>query len=555
MSGSRWHVHQADPPAACRLAAELGVDPVTAQLLINRGFRHPPQASRFLSPTLHTLEDPSRVSGISRAAARLGEAIARRERIMIFGDSDVDGLTAGVILYDVLRELGAEVEAKQSNRLADGYGLPGALAREIPSSGAALLVLVDCGTNQADDLRLLQEAGVEVIVIDHHLPASGAAAEPSVLVNPHLTGGGGKELCSAGLAFKVAQALLGDAGRSHRVARLLDLAALGTLADCAPLIGDSRVMVAEGLPRITQSHRIGLARLCEDTQTSTPSAEQVLKRLTPRLNASGRLGDPAAVWHLLLSAEPDRIEEWLLQAGRAHATTKQLYRRMIAEAQEHVSRLHFRDEQVLVLSSRSWHPGLMGPLASQLVQRYGRPAIAVAVGAGQGIGSGRSVPRINLLALLQACGDLLVRFGGHAQACGLTIEPRHLASFREGINRQARGALEASGWVKTRTVDLELPLGEVTSRWVGEAGRFAPFGQGNPRPTVMVRGVRIARRSASTAVLSDGSAERTLRGRFDGIEPEERQDVVVRPSLMNGELTLRLDDARGGAEPSSPGLI
>ena len=546
---SVWHLLPSHTQQAIRLADELSVDPITGQLLINRGIQHSLQASRFLSPRLDAWEDPTRISGVAAAVTRLIKAIRQREPVLIFGDSDVDGLTASVILYEVLRELGADVEAKQSNRLADGYGLPGALVQEIPRSSARLLLLVDCGTNQHDDVRSLEDAGVETIIIDHHLPISGVWAKPHALVNPHVTEGNGRELCSAGLALKVAQGLLSEAGREQRLARYLDLAALGTLADCAPLIGDNRAIVVEGVPRIVQSHRVGLARLCEQTQTSSPNAEQILKRLTPRLNASGRLGDPAAIWHLLLSREPDRIEAWLMQAERAHATTKQLYRRMIAEAQEQVNRIHFRDERVLVLSSRSWHPGLMGPLASQLVQRCGRPAIAVAMGAGQGVGSGRSVPHVNLLELVRACERFLVRFGGHAQACGLTVEPRNMERFRAGINEHARRALGEQGLLKMRMVDLELPLMAVTQRWVSEAERFAPFGQGNARPTVLLRDVRIATQSSSLAMLSDGAVKMPLRGRFAEPALDGRYDVVVSPSLMNGELTLTLGDVRGGAEP------
>jgi len=259
------------------------------------------------------------------------------------------------------------------------------------------------------------------------------------------------------------------------------------------------------------------------------------------------------VWHLLRSDVDGSLEAWMAKAEAAHTTTKQLHRRMIAEAEAQVSRWHFRDQFVMVVSRQGWHQGLMGPLASQLTQRYGRPAIALALTDRQGTGSGRSIPLFNLLEALKSCQELLVQFGGHAQACGLTVDLKDLPSFRALVNQHAERSLGREGLVRTRTVDLELTLEDVTARWVEEVARFAPFGHGNPRPTMIIRRVRIESQSPRTAVLSDGTTRCPAKGRFPEIARGESSDVVVSPTLTtDGAVLLTVSDVKGSTEPWEP---
>ena len=568
-----WKVLPADPPRARALAAACGIQAPTAQVLLNRGVTSPAEVRRFLRPSLQALDDPARLPDMARGITRLRRAIARREPILIFGDSDVDGLTASVILFEALRSLGASVRATQSNRIAGGYGLPRALTEQICRSDTALLILVDCGTNQPEDIRRLAAHGIDTIIVDHHVPLDGWA-EPHALINPHRTDdpgrprpssfgtpvahpasgwvpGLGRELCSAGLAFKIVQALFGD-GAEERLEACLDLAALGTLADCSRLIGDNRVIVANGLARIVDSRRRGLQRLCEATRTSSPQPNAIAARLLPRLNASGRLGDASAAWRLLLGEDEAQVEEGLAATEAAHATTKQLYRQCIAEAEEQVGRIHFKDQFVMVVSRSGWHPGLMGPLASQLTQRYGRPAIAIAMAEASGTGSGRSIPLFNLLQALQGCQELLVRFGGHAQACGLTVDRKQLEPFRALVNQQARQTLGQEGWTRARTVDLELPLRDVQPDWVAELSQLAPFGYGNPRPTIVLRQVAIEPTSPRIARLSDGAVSVAAKGRFPELREGERYDVVATPTVAEGAVALTVSDVKGAAAPSEP---
>jgi single-stranded-DNA-specific exonuclease len=388
----------------------------------------------------------------------------------------------------------------------------------------------------------LSESGIDTIIVDHHIPLEGWA-DPHALVNPHRTQGPGRELCSAGLAFKLAHALLG----TRRIATLrsyLDLAALGTLSDCMPLVGDNRLIVAEGLVRIVESHRPGLRRVCEATQTTKADPGQIVKRLVPRFNASGRLGDPSAVRHLLQSDESDQTETWMEQAETAHATTKRLYRQMVAEAEEQVHRQHFGEQFVMVVSRAGWHQGLTGVLASQLAARYQRPAIAIALDAHRGIGSGRSIPRFNLLNALKACQALLVRFGGHAQACGLTVDGRQIEPFRRLINQHGRLVLGREGLVPTRMIDLELPLEAIQPQWVAQTQAFAPFGRGNERPTIVIRRVTIETTSPRVAALSDGKRGVEARGVWAGIRTDEAYDVVATPTLTEGDVRLMVSDVK-----------
>ncbi len=538
-----WKVQPADPRAAQRLSHAAGIDPITAQLLLNRGVGTAEEAARFLNPDLAGLTDPYELPDMGNAVSRLRRAIAEHEPILIFGDSDVDGISASALLYEVLRGLGALVRIHLSNRVADGYGVPEALVGSVCRSSIKVVILVDCGTNQLEVVRRLAARGIDTIIIDHHVPLE-RWAQPYALVNPHRPDASQmRELSSAGLAFKTAQALYEDPG-DDRLAGCLDLAALGTLADCSPLVREARILVAEGLPRIVRSRRWGLRRLCEATKTSNAEPEQILRRLVPRLNAGGRLGESSAVLGLLVSECQESADEWLTAAEAAHATTKGLHRQLIGEAHEQVNRLNFRDHYVLVVSRAGWHQGLMGPVASQLAERYGRPAIAISMDEQAGIGSGRSIPAFNLLEALRACEGLLVRFGGHAQACGLTVNRRCLEEFCARVNDHARLALGRAGLVRTRAVDVELPLSEVTPQWVSQTQRFAPFGRGNPRPTVIVRGLTIERQSPRAAVLSDGTRKVPGKGMFPADVSGGRYDVVASPSLVDGELALTVSDAK-----------
>lgn len=546
-----WQAHPRQDRDAAALAAALQLHPLTCQLLLNRGILSADDARRFLQPTLETLSDPATLPQLPGVIARLQQAMAAREPVVIFGDSDVDGLTAGVMLYEVLQAVGVPVEGRVSNRVTDGYGLPAALVEQLHPSRTGLLILVDCGTNQPQLIRQAQAQGIDVLVIDHHLPLEEIVTGIPIL-NPRLVGGAGQEFCSAGLVFKVAQSLLGP-GQKERLRAWTDLAALGTLADCSPLVGDNRIMVAEGLPQVLATTRPGLAALCQATKTTRAEPDHVLRQLVPRLNACGRMGEARAIWHLLRQAPEGDVAAWLQEAAEAHAATKALYKDTMAAAQAQVQRLHFRDQRVLVVARSGWHQGIMGPLAAQLAQQYGRPAIAIALDEERGVGSGRSSGGVNLLALLHACQESLMRFGGHAAACGLTVARKQLETFRRLINEQAQALPGPVASARGALADMELSLDQVETTWVQEASRLWPYGMGNPKPTVLLRQVQVTVHSPRLGILRQGEVACAARGNLENLGATTWYDAVVTPSVLTGQLQLAVGGVKGAAAPWEPG--
>lgn len=550
-SRSVWQLASADPVAAHRLAQACGVPTLIGQCLLNRGLSSPAAVERFFAPALESLEEPRKLAGLSSAAARIRRAIAARAPVMVFGDSDTDGLTAAAIVFECVASLGARAAVRIANRLAHGYGFPASLINEVARAKIGLLILVDCGTNQAEEIRDLAKRGIETIVLDHHVPTA-CLARPAVLVNPHHQGTVGQELCSAGLAFKLAQAMWGMS--DERLVSLLDLAALGTLADCAPLTGDNRILVTLGLRRVLSTSRPGLRLLCEACGVTTATADQVLQRLTPCLNAAGRLGDAQRVWRVLVERSASRAAHLVERLQKHHAASKTLHRNILAEAHEYAGRLHLKDHPVVVIGRRGWHPGFMGPVAAQLADRFERPAIAIAMDGQTAVGSGRSFGMVNLLEALRACEGVLLGYGGHAKACGLTLEPANLDRFREQINQHAHTAWPRPRLGRRLRIDVQAGLEEVTAEVASAVERFAPFGQENERPLMMFRQVRVEEDAARATWLTDGRTTRRIWGRRLALQHDEGYDLVGSPRLLNGEAAVSLCEARlsltGLSEPA-----
>lgn len=541
MRGSTWRILPADPLQAATLARRCGMDALIGQLLLNRGIRHAAEAQQFFAPRLASLNDPFQLPHMNTAVWRIRCAVDRKEPIVVFGDSDVDGVTAAAIVAEVITALGGLVTARLSDRLADGYGIPEHLIARLMRDQVKLLVAVDCGTNQPGIIRQLSEAGIETLILDHHVPIT-QPAKPLAFVNPKFHNTSGQELCSAGLAFKLAQALSQDA--PDRLRGVSDLAMLGTLADYAPLIGDNRVMIAAGLEQLLTGQRPGLKVLCESVQLNTPTPEQILRRLIPRLNAPGRLGKAHLLWRALVAPSSVRAKRYAELLGAAHAQTKTLHRQILLEAQEQASRIHLKDHYVMVVGRNGWHPGVMGPIAAQLVDTYARPAIAIAFEDDTGIGSGRSIAAFDLFQALRACEGVLMRYGGHPQACGLTLARTHLETFRDRINQHAHGFLQRQELSRTLTIDAEVEAGWLTQRVAQTIQQFAPFGSGNSRPLFVLRNLLVQRQDAKTAWMTDGASRLRLRSRAMDIVPGERYDVVGGLELVGEEPAFSVSDAR-----------
>jgi single-stranded-DNA-specific exonuclease len=502
----RWTIAPSQPLLAGQLAASLKLPPLLVQCLLNRGLSEPDVIGTFLEPRLKNLADPFLLPNMDKAVARLLAARERGEALVIFGDYDVDGVTSTALLLEVLRGLDWMVEAYLPHRMDEGYGLSrDGVENCLKKFPTTLLLAVDCGSTAVESIRWLREQGVDVIVLDHH-QVSSPPPEAVALVNPQLSTLNSQpstaftELCSVGLAFKLAHALV-KRGRETGILEaadfdlrpLLDLVALGTIADLVPLTGENRILVTAGLQRLSATQRPGLVALKEVAQSpETMGTFDVGFQLAPRLNASGRLETAEESLQLLL-AEDAAGAMRLAQNLDAHNRERQKIERGIAEEVIGAVRARFNPQRdfVIVEGQLLWHIGVVGIVASRVLQQFYRPTIIVGGEGGEHWrGSGRSIAGFDLAAALRECGDLLVRHGGHAMAAGLTIHPDQIEPFRTRLNELARRALKPEDLQPLLRLDAEAGLDEMTLESVATLDRLKPMGQGNPSVQFFARNLR-----------------------------------------------------------------
>lgn len=509
----RWSIAPAQPALVAELGKQLGVSPLLAQCLLNRGHSEPAAITRFLEPRLRSLADPFALPNMAAAVARLFTARERAEPLVIFGDYDVDGVTSTALLLEVLRALGWRVDFYLPNRMDEGYGLSQDgvenCLQKFP--GLKLLLAVDCGSTAVETIGWLNQRGVNVLVLDHH-QVSDPAPAALALVNPQLaakaTGGSPKagadftELCSAGLAFKLAHALVKH-GRDRQLAEfaafdvrpLLDLVALGTIADLVPLMGENRILVTAGLERLNTTRRPGLLALkaAAGIEGSIGTYE-VGFQLGPRLNAAGRLENAAEALQLLLAADL-RTAEPIARALDARNRERQQIERTITDEVIGALRTRFDPARdfVIVEGQLLWHIGVVGIVASRVLREFHRPTLILGGEAAEWRGSGRSIPGFDLAAALRECDDLLVRHGGHAMAAGITIVPDQVPALRERLNGLARRTLSPEQLQPVLKVDAAVALGDLTLERLTELDRLAPTGQGNPALLFCATGLRLHR--------------------------------------------------------------
>lgn len=498
----RWRIAPPDPSRAAALAAALGIEPITAQILLNRGLSDPAAARRFLEPSPDRLSDPEGIVDVPRAVDRLARALRDEEPVTIYGDYDADGVTATTILVRGLTALGGRTSWFVPSRFTDGYGLnAGPLAR-LRDEGRSLVVAVDCGVTAVEEVAQAGAAGQEIIVVDHHEPL--AALPPAVaVIDPKRPDApaGFREYSAAGLAFQLLRALRRRLGWTGEAGALLDLAALGTIADVVPLVDDNRMIARAGLQRMAEEPTVGAAalmRVCGIAGEVT--ARHVGFSLAPRLNAAGRLGDAGQAVRLLLTEDPAEADGIAATLDAENKARQQLCEQILTQAIDQVEQRGLHTSPAIVLAGEGWHAGVIGIVASQLVERYYRPVVLLAVEGGVGKGSARSIPAFHIVEGLSAGADLLTRFGGHAMAAGLTIDASRIEEFIRRFTAAAAGRLSADDLVPSVAVDGEVPLAAVTDALAHELRRLAPFGAGNPEPVLAVRGVQ----AVSTRVMGDG---------------------------------------------------
>ena len=500
---SRWSIAETQPLLADTLARELNLPPLLARCLVNRGHTDPAAASAFLEPRLKQLADPFLLPNMAAAVDRLYAARERAEPLVIFGDYDVDGVSSTALLVEVLRELGWRADFYLPSRFEEGYGLSrDGVENCLTKFNVPLLLAVDCGSTAVETIAWLRERGVDVIVLDHH-QVSTPAPDAVALVNPQLGGAGERsfrELCSAGLAFKLAHALvkrgrelgLPEAQRFD-IRSLLDLVALGTIADLVPLTGENRILVTAGLERLATTTRPGLMALKQVAQVADPvDAFAVSFQLAPRLNAAGRLENATAALDLLLAASVPEAEPLALALDTQNRERQNIERGL---ADQIIARLRQRFDPardfVIVEGELLWHIGVVGIVASRVLREFHRPTLILGGEGDEWRGSGRSIEGFDLAAALRECGDLLVRHGGHAMAAGVTVRSDRVDELRARLNQLAQRALTPDLLRPLLRLDAELRPGELTLAVLEEVNALAPFGQGNPGVQLVLRGLRL----------------------------------------------------------------
>lgn len=495
----RWEPLACDATAAVRLAAALGVPPVVARLLCQRGLDDPEAAARFLAPRLDHLHDPMGLADMGKAIDRILAAIARRERIAIHGDYDVDGITSTVILRRALEMHGADVVHFIPERLKDGYGLQPAAIDRLHADGVALIVSVDCGIRGADAAVRARELGVDLVITDHHEP--DAALPPALaVINPKRSDCRypDKSLAGVGVALKVVQALCGRTGHLAWLPGFVKVAAIGTLADVVPLVGENRVIAKLGLDLLSRGpNKVGLRALLEVSGLSgkTIDSYHISFLLAPRVNAAGRMSSPDIATRLLLASDEalgDEARALAQQLDEENVRRQEEEAAILAAAKKIVqSDPEVGARSVLVVAGENWHRGVIGIVASKLVDAFHRPAIVLSVEGDTAQGSCRSIPSFDILSALEHASDLLVRFGGHRQAAGLTIDAGRIRQFRQTVNAFAEERLGPEDLMPRLRIDDDLGFRAITGEVTAGVASLAPFGAGNPRPVFSARRVEI----------------------------------------------------------------
>lgn len=551
-----WNHLPCNDDESAALASALGVHPVVARLLWLRGLRDAEQAARFLNPSLDHLHDPFKLAGMDLAIPRLERAVAGRERIAIHGDYDVDGITSTVILRRALELLGGEVVHFIPERLRDGYGLQPAAIERLHAEGVKLIVSVDCGIRGTEAALRAKALGVDLIITDHHEP-DGTLPPALAVINPkrHDCTYPDKNLAGVGVALKVVQALCERAGKGKWLPAFVKIAAIGTLADVVPLVGENRVIARHGLAALSRGpHTVGLRALLEASGLlgKTIDSYQVAFMLAPRVNAAGRMSTPDIAMRLLLATDET-------MGDQARALAQQLNDENLRRQQEeaelvtHAKKAIETDpsvgaHNVLVVGGEGWHRGVIGIAASKLVDAYHKPAIVLSIDGDIAHGSCRSIPDFDMLEALERCADLFLKFGGHKQAAGLTMEAARVPEFRTRINAYADEVLEPDQLRPRLRIDGPLSLRAVTDELMQGLDSMGPFGLANPRPVFHATGVAIVDgpRTLKERHLKMTLAQEGRRVRAIAWRAAERADFLIRNrAAVNLAFSLERNEFQG----------
>lgn len=478
------------------IAVKTGLDRIIVKILFNRQIDTVESIQKFLHPTLTDLRDPFLLYGMDKAVERIMDALRENEKIMVYGDYDVDGITAASLLYLVLNKLGAQVTYYLPNRLIEGYGLSTDGIREAQDKGISLIISVDTGVTAVQEVEFARSLGIECILTDHHEP--GETLPKSVaLVNPKLKECNYEhgDLSGVGVAWKLAEALYRRLQQDRgELEEHLDLVALGTSADIVPLVGENRVLTKFGIRQIARTTKPGLKSLAfvSGLMGKEIGTGQVVFILAPRINAIGRLGDAEMAIKLLTTKDEKLASEIARKLDRENQRRKNIDEKTLNDALEQIRQMvNLKEDRAIVLASEGWHQGVIGIVASRLVEKFHLPTVMIAIDNGEGKGSARSIPGFHLCDALKECEDLLLRYGGHKYAAGLTIKPENIEAFRERLKNVSKRMLTEEDLVAKLYIDSEIELSQVDNRLLDVIETFAPFGPQNMRPVFLTRNCEI----------------------------------------------------------------
>ena len=556
----KWIIHEVDEVRGRRLASEAGLHPVVAGLLLSRGICSADEAKKFLEPKLSDIPDPFSLSGMEEAASRIADAFEASERIAIFGDYDADGVTATAILSRFFAEAGFAPLTSLPSRFGEGYGLTSAAVDDLKDKGVTLIVTVDNGTRAFEAISHARAEGVDVVVTDHH-DVGSSLPDAVAVVNPKREGSPGEllHLCGAGVAFMLTMALRKRLRERNRLAspepnirQHLDLVAIGAIADSVELVGANRIFAKHGLVEIARSKKSGIRALIEVAGSRadklTPGA--VAFQLAPRINAAGRLSDAGRALKLMLSDDESESSTIARELDAANRERQAVEERIVTEAMSILAadpRLPSRS--AIVLSSDGWHVGVVGIVAAKIAQRFCRPAVVITRDSRPPRGSARSFTGINMVEALSSCGDLLVKFGGHAMAAGLSVEESSIEAFTERFD-EACAALAPLTSPNSLSIDARVSADELTEELAAGIASMGPFGAGNPEPVLMLDEAEIVDRR----IVGNGHLKLKLKsgglifnsigfGMADSISPEARSvSAAFTPELntWQGMTSLQL---------------
>lgn len=500
----RWVFSPPNKPLQAEIASKLKISNVLAQVLINRGIVDVASARSFLQPQIGALGDPSLLPGIEKASIRINEAVRRGERIVIYGDYDVDGLSATALMYRCLKLVGAQVSYYIPERLEEGYGLNADAIKKLREAGADVILTVDCGINACREADIARTCGIDLIITDHHrpgqeIPDAFAVVNPKLHASHHIF----RDLSGVGIAFKLAWAIGQHFSPQKKVSSefkdfllsAVGLVALGTIADVVPLLGENRIITRYGLSALQHTEIPGLRALLDvaDISHINLDAFHVGYRLGPRLNAPGRMGKAGIVVELLTTTCKEKAVEIATFLEQENKRRQEIQVDIMASARKKVMHeINLDETAAIVLADQAWHPGIVGIIASKIVEEFNRPTVMIAVANAIGHGSARSIPSFHILEALERCKNKLLSVGGHAQAAGLKIHPDNIDEFREMLNSATSQRLCKTDLIPVLNIDAEVPLSMLSKAVVTELSRLSPHGEGNPLPLFAATHLKIA---------------------------------------------------------------